>query len=230
MSPVVFLSCLLIIACSDAATTKKQDVTRYSTTKVETRQDVSYCSTTLNNNLPSHCNLSMLFGRISNISVHDVLTDAKLDALNSTYSRICVPECLDPIEKFYRCIIKSNNTYDFRVKLLRKGVCGQERGEYCTVRYNRKYNGNNNFLSQLIRACDITDSGIPCNSYYNPDCTEYVEMFSFRMGCCTEPYLGSDVRPCSNVSVDEACTGVSSATGLVAPVFLMLFVLVGFFF
>ena len=231
MSPVVFLSCLLIIACSDAATTKKQDVTRYSTTKVETRQDVSYCSTTLNNNLPSHCNLSMLFGRISNISVHDVLTDAKFDALNSTYSRICVPECLDPIERFYRCIIKSNDTYNFRVNLLRKGVCGQESGKYCTVLYNRQYNGNNNDLSQqLIRACDITDSGISsCNS---KDCRNYVETFSSRMGCCAEPYLGPRVRrsSCRGVIVDEACTGVSSATGLVAPVFLMLFALVGFFF
>ena len=237
MSPVVFLSCLLIIACSDAATTKKQDVTRYSTTKVETRQDVSYCSTTLNNNLPSHCNLSMLFGRISNISVHDVLTDAKLDALNSTYSRICVPECLDPIERFYRCIIKSNYTYNFRVKLLRKGVCGQESGEYCTVWYNRQYNGNNNDLSQqLINTCDITDSGISsCNSNTPDDenCLNYVETFSSIMGCCAEPYLGPGVRrslSCSNVRVDEACTGVSSATGLVAPVFLMLFALVGFFF
>ena len=236
MSPVVFLSCLLIIACSNAATTKKQDVTRYSTTKVETRQDVSYCSTMLNN-LPSRCNLSKLFGRISNLSVHDVLTDAQLDALNSTYSRICVPECLDPIEKFYRCIIKSNYTYDFRVKLLRKGVCGQESGEYCTVRYNRKYNGNNNDLSQLlIRTCDITDSGISsCNSNTPNDdtCLHYVKTFSKKMGCCAEPYLGPGVRlssSCSNVSVDEACTGVSSATGLVAPVFLMLFALVGFFF
>ena len=49
------------------------------------------------------------------------------------------------------------------------------------------------------------------------------------MGCCTEPYLGSGVRSCRGVSVDEACAGVSSATGLVAPVFVMLFALVGFF-
>ena len=229
MSPVVFLSCLLIIACSDAATTKKQDITRHSTTKVETRQDVSYCSTTLNNNLPSHCNLSKLFGRISNLSVHEILTDAKLDELNSTYSQICVPECLDPIEKFYRCIIKSNYTYYFRVKLLRKGVCGQKSGEYCTVWYNRKYNGNNNFLSQLIRTCDITDSGILCSRYTSVTCIEYIKWFSEIMGCCAEPYLGPGVKYCSGVIVDEACTGVSSATGLVAPVFLMLFALVGFF-
>ena len=166
-------------------------------------------------------------------SPHDVFTDAKLDALNINYSRICIPECLDPIEKFYRCIFKYQYyTYYFRVKLLRKGICGQESGDYCTVRYNRQYNGNDNDLSQLIRACDITDSGISCNSYYTSysNCTRYVEMFSSRMGCCTEPYLGSGVRSCSGVSVDEACTGVSSATGLVAPVFLMLFALVGFFF
>ena len=50
------------------------------------------------------------------------------------------------------------------------------------------------------------------------------------MGCCTEPYLGSGVRSCRGVSVDEACAGVSSATGLVAPVFVMLFALVGFLF
>lgn len=239
MSPVVFLSCLLIIACSDAATTKKQDVTavtdwlqrinkRYSTTKVEVRQDVSSCLTTLNNNLPSYCDISELSGGISSLPAHS-LTDAQLDALNSAYSRLCVPACLDPIEKYYRCISTSQDYTDFLVNLLRKGVCGQESGEYCEVQYIRQYNGNYNDISQLTSACDFTNSGISCSSA-SSTCLSYVRTFSSRMGCCTEPYLGSGVRSCRGVSVDEACAGVSSATGLVAPVFVMLFALVGFLF
>ena len=233
MSPVVFFSCLLIIACSDAATTKKQDVTavtdwlqrinkRYSATKVEVRQDSS-CST---NTVPSYCSLSELY----NSSVR-FLTDAQLDKLNSAYSRFCIPECLDPIEIYYRCTL-SRDDADYSVKFFRKGLCGQESGDYCEVRYFREYSGNYNGLSQLRSACDITNSGISScsNTPDDEDCRTYVETFSSRMGCCTEPYLGRDVQSCSDDRVDEACTGVSSATGLVAPVFLMLFALVGFFF
>ena len=70
------------------------------------------------------------------------------------------------------------------------------------------------------------------------------------MGCCTEPYLGFGVQSCSGISVDAACTGlvpsptqvvpsptqvvpsptqvVSSAAVLAAPVFMMIFALIGF--
>ena len=237
MSPVFLFSLLLVaVACSDGAATEKKrsasDVTKWlekinsrsHNKQLVARQSSSACTNQLNSNLPSYCDLSELSGGISSLPASS-LSDSQLDALNAAYSRICVSACLDPIVKYYNCLDLTTDYKNYLITLLRQGVCGQESGDYCEVRYIRQYNGDYNDFQQLINACTFTTSGISCSGA-SSNCLSHVNTFSNRMGCCTQPYLGSGVTSCSGVSVDEAC---SSATGLVAPVFVMLIAFASFF-
>ena len=115
------------------------------------------------------------------------------------------------------------------INYYRKGFCGQESGDYCDVRYIRQYDGNiDGADAGISHLCPFSSSGISCSGA-SSTCLSHVGTFSSRMGCCTEPYLGSGVRSCSGISVDAACTGlVSSAAVLAAPVFMIIFALIGF--
>uniref|UniRef100_A0A1X7URU1 Uncharacterized protein n=1 Tax=Amphimedon queenslandica TaxID=400682 RepID=A0A1X7URU1_AMPQE len=238
MSPIFLLSLLLIaIACSDGATTAKKrsasDVTKWLE-KIDSRlhseglmayQNYSVCTNQLNNILPLYCNISELSGRISSLLASS-LSNAQLDQLNAAYSQLCVPECLNPIEGYYNCLKLQFDHKNYLVTLLRQGICGQdqESGEYCGVIYIRQYRNGD----QVADYCTNTTSGIVCRGA-SSICLSHVSNFSSRMGCCTQPYLGSGVTSCSGVNVSEPCIGVSSATGLVAPAFVMLFAFASFF-
>ena len=241
MSIIFLLCCFLAIAFSDGAATVKSGedaiavtdwlhkISKRHTrdTELVARQDNSACLRQLQSSLPSYCNLTMLSGGISELNASS-LNDAQLAALNRAYSQICVPACIDPIETYYNCIQINDSLRNYLITLIRKGVCGQESGDYCEVRYIRQYNGNITHFTELIRSCRSTSSGISCSGA-SSTCLSRVDTFSSRMGCCTEPYLGSGVRSCSGISVDAACTGVvSSAAVLAAPVFMMIFALIGF--
>ena len=177
----------------------------------------------------------MLSRGISDLNASS-LNDAQLAALNRAYSQICVPACIDPIETYYNCIQINDSERSYLIYLYRKGYCGQESGDYCEVRYIRQYNGNiDGAAADILCSCPFSLSGISCSGA-SSTCLSHVGTFSSRMSCCTEPYLGSGVRSCSGVSVDAACTGivtsttgvVSSAAVLAAPVFMMIFALIGF--
>ena len=238
MFTVFLLCCFLIVASGDgAATTNKRDVaavtdwlhkiSKRHSSQLEVRQDTTACQNQLQSTLPSYCNVTELSGGLSDLPASS-LTDAQLTALNNAYSRLCVSACIDPIDTYYNCIATNDDTLrDFLVNLIRHGVCGQESGDYCEVRYVRQYRGDYSSFQRLLNTCTFTSGGISCSSA-SSTCLADVNTFSDRMGCCTEPYLGSGVTSCSGVSVDEPCTGVSSATGLVAPVFVMILSLVGF--
>ena len=241
MPTVFLLCCFLVIACSDGATTanKKTAADAIAVTnwlhkmskghnaKLEVRQDDSACLRQLQNDLPSYCNFTMLSGGISELPPSS-LNDAQLAALNRAYSQICVSACIDPIETYYNCIQITDDLKNYVITLIRKGVCGQESGDYCEVRYIRQYDGNITRYIELTRSCPFSSTGISCSGA-SSTCLSRVGTFSSRMGCCTEPYLGSGVRSCSGISVDAACTGVSGAAVLAASVFMMIFVLIGFF-
>ena len=247
MFTIFLLCCFLAIAFSDGAVTSKSSADAIAVTdwlhkiskrhtrdtELVARQDNSACLRQLQNNYPSYCNLTMLSGGISELNASS-LNDAQLAALNRAYSQLCVPACIDPTETYYNCIQITDSLRNYLITLLRKGVCGQESGDYCEVRYIRQYNGNITRFTELTRSCPST-SGISCSGA-SSTCLSRVRTFSSRMGCCTEPYLGSGVRSCSGISVDAACTGVvpsptqvvSSAAVLAAPVFMMIFALIGF--
>ena len=75
-------------------------------------------------------------------------------------------------------------------------------------------------------------TAITCSSSTSSECTDVLSTVSSYMGCCAEPLFGPGVRSCSGVSVPQACTGVSSTTGIMAtaPIVaasLMVFALVG---
>ena len=238
MSTIFLLCCFLAIAFSDGAATVKSGedaiavtdwlhkISKRHTrdTELVARQDDSACSHQLQ--FPSYCNLTMLSGGISDLNASS-LNDAQLAALNRAYSQICVPACIDPIETYFNCIKLNDSERSYWINLYRKGFCGQESGDYCEVRYIRQYD-ENFFDDDILRSCPISLSGISCSGA-SSTCLSHVGTFSSRMGCCTEPYLGSGVRSCSGISVDAACTGlVSSAAVLAAPVFMMIFALIGF--
>uniref|UniRef100_A0A1X7UQW8 Uncharacterized protein n=1 Tax=Amphimedon queenslandica TaxID=400682 RepID=A0A1X7UQW8_AMPQE len=252
MSPVFLFSLLLIIACSDGAATARKrsvDIAKWLekvngksyNKQVVTRQSSSACLNLLDSNLLSFCNFTELSGGLSSLA----LSDQQLDALNTAYSRICVPACLDPIEEYYNCLALPFDYKDYLITLLRRGVCGQESGDFCEVRYIRQYDGDYSNFDRLTSACTFRTGGIYCSGA-SSTCLNYVSTFSSRMGCCTQPYLGSGVTSCSGVSVSDACspftgptagptgstTGpaeASSATELVAPVFVILFAFVSYF-
>ena len=239
MVTIFLLCCFLAITFSDGAATAESGVDAIAVTdslhkiskrhtrntELVARQDDSACSHLLQ--LPSYCNLTMLSGGISDLNASS-LNDAQLAALNRAYSQLCVPACIDPIETYYNCVQTTDSLRNYLITLIRKGVCGQESGDYCEVRYIRQYNGNINGAADLTRSCTFSSSGISCSGA-SSTCLSHVGTFSSRMGCCTEPYLGSGVRSCSGISVDAACTGlVSSAAVLAAPVFMMVFALIGF--
>ena len=240
MPTVFLLCCFLVIACSDGATTANKKtaadaiavtnwlhkMSKWHNAKLEVRQDNSACLRQVQSDLPSYCNFTQLSGGVSELPASS-LNDAQLAALNRAYSQICVPACIDPIETYYNCLQITNDRKNYLITLIRKGVCGQESGDYCEVRYIRQYNGNINGAADLTRSCTFSLSGISCSGA-SSTCLNRVGTFSSRMGCCTEPYLGSGVRSCSGVSVDAACTGVSGAAVLVAPVFMMILALIGF--
>ena len=246
MSTVFLLCCFLFIASSDGAmTAKKGNADAIAVTikakrhnaKLEVRQDDSACERQLQRSAPSFCNVTY-FQSLAPI-LSENLTDAQIAYLSRYYSQVCVPACIDPIEAFYNCIPDTSRAEkNFYTTLIRKGTCGQTGGDYCAVRYARQYKGDTstNFI-KIYELCDYsTTSGISCNGA-SSTCLSHVRTFSSRMGCCTEPYLGSGVRSCSGISVDAACTGVvpsptqvvSSAAVLAAPVFMLIFALIGFF-
>ncbi|XP_019852540.1 PREDICTED: uncharacterized protein LOC109582305 [Amphimedon queenslandica] len=236
MLSIFLLCCFIVIASSDGAvTTKKRDLTAVTdwlhkiskrhSSQLEVRQDNTACLNQLQSNYPSYCNFTELSGGLSDLPASS-LTDAQLTALNNAYARICVSACIDPVETYYNCLQAVNK--DYAITLIRQGVCGQESGDYCEVRYIRQYRRDISAYGRLASNCpSSTSGGISSCSSASSTCLAAVNTFSDRMGCCTEPYLGSGVNSCSGVSVDEPCTGVSSATGLVAPVFVMILSLVG---
>ena len=237
MFSIFLLCCFLVIASSDGAvTTKERDVaavtdwlhkiSKRHSSHQEVRQDNTACLNQLQSNYPSYCNFTELSGGLSDLPASS-LTDAQLTTLNNAYSQICVSACIDPIDTYYNCIQIDDTLKDYLITLVRHGICGQESGDYCEVRYIRQYRGDYSSSQSLLNSCTFISSGISCSSA-SSTCLSYVGTFSDRMGCCTEPYLGSGVNSCSGVSVDDPCTGVSSATGLVAPVFVMILSLVGF--
>ena len=234
----LLFSCFLVIASSDGAViTKGQDVaavtdwlhriSKRHSSELEARQDNNACLNQFRHDLPSDCNFTRLSDSLSNVVGTLYPTDAQLTDLNNAYAQICVSACIDPIETYYDCEQIDNK--DYLITLIRHGSCGQESGDYCPVRFLREYEGDYSSYAQLLNSCPSHNSGggISCSGA-SSTCLDSVNTFSERMGCCTEPYLGSGVTSCSGVSVDEPCTGVSSATGLVAPVFVMILSLVGF--
>ena len=157
------------------------------------------CSSILDN-YPTECNITLLAGNISSVpSVND------LAALNNAYSQFCVPKCIDPIISYYRCTY-TGDYLTYLTNLLRHGVCGKHNNDFCEVLYLRRYANYRYFVDDLIDACPFTNSGVHC-ARASSTCKQYVSNFNTNMGCCTSPYLGSDVSSCG-INVADSCQSV----------------------
>ena len=246
MSSFLFLTCcfLIIIACSEGAITDAKERVnasalidfihkfhkKHGIMTLESRQINSNC----NADLPTGCTLSDF--AFSAPSTASTPTDSYLDNINQRYSRICTPACVGAVVKAYRCAY-SGGRLEYLSNLVQKYLCGQHNGDYCPVSLIRSVRDRpqNAYAFVNIQAsCSISfaTTGITCSSSTSSRCTSAISTFSGYAGCCTEPFLGSGVRSCSGVSVPEACTGVSGATGIMATapivaVSLMVFALVG---
>ena len=231
MSSFLFLTCcfLIIIACSEGAITDAK--------KLETRR---VCLTT---DFPTGCTLSDFgFSRPSTGSY----TDSQLTSFNQKFSRLCTKACVSAVTEYYRCYYSEDQLreyLEYQVNYIQKYVCGQHsNGDYCPVRLQRGYTGSTTtstdrsnaraFETLRSSSCRVLPGTTEnaCSSSTSSRCTNAISTFSRYAGCCTEPLLGQGVRSCSGVS--EACTGVSSATGIMATapivaVSLMVFALVG---
>ena len=236
MFTVLLICCSFLIVTSNGAVSAKKSghtatdwlhkIHKRHNMDLVTRQDNSACQTQLDNSLPSYCNLTELSGGLSNAPPSS-LSDSQLNELNNAYSRMCTSACIDPVVTYLNCLQISDAAKTHIIRLIRQGICGQESGDFCEVRYIRQYRTDTG-SSRFISSCPFSsDNGISCSSA-SSTCLDRVRTFSERMGCCTEPYLGSGVRSCRGVSVDEPCA-FSSAAGLVAPLFMMAFALVAYF-
>ena len=236
MSSFLFLTCcfLIIIACSEGAITDAK--------KLETRR---VCITT---DFPTGCTLFDFYYEHPRTSGSH--TDSQLTSFNQQFSRLCTKACVSAVTEYYRCLYSGDQQreyLEYQVNYIQKYVCGQHsNGDYCPVRLQRGYTGstttstdksNARAFNDIIGSCSwspgIYSTAITCSSRTSSRCTDAIPKVSSYMGCCTEPLFGSGVRSCSGVSdVPAACTGVSSATGIMATapivaVSLMVFALVG---
>ena len=232
MSSFLFLTCcfLIIIACSAGAVTDAK--------KLETRQ---IC---LSTDFPTGC--TRFDFRFPSPSTRRSYTDSELTSLNQQYSRLCTKACVSAVTKYLRCTNsrdEEQESLEYTLNFIQKYICGQHsNGDYCPVRLQRGYTGSTTTSTDRsnARAFDNIEScfrlpgytAITCSSSTSSRCTNAISTVSSYMGCCAEPLFGSGVRSCSGVSVPQACTGVSSATGITATapivaVSLMVFALVG---
>ena len=158
------------------------------------------------------------------------VNESYLSSLNDEYSRMCTSDCAGAIAKYYRC--SEEDTGEYLANYIQKYICGQESGDYCPVKIIRSLNTRSNAVAynNMFSYCSISYSSGGLTSCSSTSCINALRTFSSAAGCCTEPFLGSGVRSCS---VPDACTGVSSATGIIATpivgVSLMILALAGVF-
>ena len=250
MSLSLFLVCLfLIAACTEGAVIDKEKgmndtallqllhhISKRHDISLERRQNCAYT------NLPFNCTTSKFY--LYTPSTLSSRNDLYLSSLNSQYSTICTTECVRSVLNYYRCIY-SGDRIDRYAILFQQYLCGQQdgSGDYCPVKILRSFNtaANRVAFNNIYRYCDVssitaTNRFTLCSSYYTynrEDCIAALNNFTSAAGCCMEPLFGSGVRSCNGVSVPDACTGVSSAPGIIATpivgVSLMILALAGVF-
>ena len=170
------------------------------------------CETILEN-YPMECNITLLVGNVTNVvdNAPDTLSPRDYATLNDAYSKICVTKCIDPIIQYYECFLSGDILTYFK-NLVQQGICGKHGDDFCEVLYLRRYASNIRFFDQLVDTCPFISSGIDCSSANNT-CQALVSNFNTNMGCCTLPYLGSDVSSCG-INVANPC---QSAIPSVSP-------------
>ena len=179
--------------------------------------------------LPSGC--SLLVDSFTPPALQIGVSDSDLSNLNDQYSRICTSDCAGALATYYRCY--EEDTGEYIGNFIEKYLCGQESGDYCPVRLARSFNTPSNAVAyrSIIGSCTLNSNGLTCTD--TDDCIDGLQNFTSAAGCCMEPVFGSGVSSCSGVSVPDACTGVSSATGIIATpivgVSLMILALAGVF-
>ena len=220
MFSIVLLFCFLLVASSDGVVPAKKrnepvvtgllhKIHKRHSSQLGVRQSGISCDRQFEMNLTSNCNLTALSNGVLNIP-ESSLTDAQLTTLNNAFSQFCGRSAsIDLYIAYYNCMSANDNQRNYLATYLRRGFCGQQSGDYCYVRYIRQYRGNSS--QTPFDSCLIIYSGISCSSA-SSTCLSNLKTFNDRMGCCTEPYLGSGVNSCSGVSVDEPCTGLSIRT------------------
>ena len=219
MSPSLFLVCLfLIAACTEGAVIDKEkgmndtallELVHHTSKRHNIPLERRQTSTCTLPDLPSGCDpLYFIF------SVPEVkrVNESQLSNFNDQYSRMCTSDCAGALAMYYRC--SEEDTGEYLANYIEKYLCGQESGDYCPVRLIRSLNTTSNAVAynNMMDDCPIpfSSTGLTCS---NTNCINGLKNFTSIAGCCTEPFLGSGVSSCSGVSVPDACTGVSSATG-----------------
>lgn len=182
---------------------------------LETKQQ--NCTTILDN-YPTECNITLLAGNLTNVvdNAPSTLSPSDYATLNDVYSKLCVAKCVNPIIQYYECFLSGDMLTYFK-NLVQRGICGKHDGDFCEVLYLRRYGNNIHYVDQLVDACPFTSSGIYCSSASNT-CKGYVTNFTTNMGCCTAAYLG-DVSDC-NVVANDLCQSAVSGFGAVTPAIL----------
>ena len=151
--------------------------------ELHTRQ--GSCEIEFDANFPKNiCNLSLLTEIFPSAS-----SSAELARLNAAYTNSCIPACINPLAKFYRCSLPSMG--DYAANQVQNGICGQVNGEYCPVRLARL-----NVTGENFDSCSFGDSGIACNSTTSNLCRRAISTLVLQMGDCASPYLGAGVRTC----------------------------------
>ena len=183
----------------------------------------SRCYLELVSNFPRNCNLTLLFDPFP-----DVSSNAEQARLNAAYASSCIPACTDPLAKYYHCIFSSTPAIAERLtNLLQNGICGQENGEYCPVKYARL-----NISDDTLNSCNSDFSGIICNTTTPTSCLDGLATIVPQLGCCASPYFGTGLSTCRGITADPPCgTSTSPASGVYpfAAISMMVFAIFGLF-
>ena len=115
---------------------------------ISTQPRQEECSSILDDYPTADCNVSMLVGNLT-FSPTSTYSESELEALNDAYVDVCVSKCIDPITRFYQCTF-SEDTSSYLTNLIRRGVCGKDDGDFCEVKYLRKYSGDLGFFERLV--------------------------------------------------------------------------------
>ena len=181
---------------------------------ISTQPRQEECSSILDDYPTAECNASMLAGNLT-FSPTSTYSESELEALNDAYVDVCVSKCIDPITRFYQCTF-SEDTSSYLTNLIRRGVCGKDDGDFCEVKYLRKYSGDLGFFERLIEECPFENSGIDCSYGASATCENMLSNFNTKMGCCTSPYLGGELSACRlDSAIDQPCESFVSSGNFV---------------
>ncbi|XP_019864241.1 PREDICTED: uncharacterized protein LOC109593712 isoform X2 [Amphimedon queenslandica] len=181
----------------------------------------SDCATQLNN-IPQTCNRTLL-GLGDDIP--EPSSSEGRAALNAAFAQTCTPACIEPAVQYYQCISSSASQSNYLSNFVRNVYCGEEDGEYCTVRGIRL----GNTLPSLDTCPNLNNNfTMVCTATTPQSCYDDLSTYSSRMGCCAAGII--PYRQNCRVTFDPPCSSPANGLYPFAALSMIAFAILGLLF